>query len=894
MESNMNYIEIIYNHLSNVYDIITYLKSDANFDYSELISVEQELKNPGFLKFKRGEKIEYNFRHAPIHIDLRQYSEYLTLRDNPSFETDQTKRNFSNNVFRFYKDKLSEKENDDKYPFNYDFFLMLNQKYCHYFSRFYIKEDLHIFNKHYMFLNIMKYMYLLYVRVEETRIYDFCENVNCDFRMIILYLFVNFNMKNKNMEKYIFSDIVYILNHMKSLSPNHRNTLNLILILLCCIYSKYYLFENMINLTEDIFNYSFEQSADYLFNVFEGNVPRSFFCEKNLLKYFFMNKSFQDFVYKFSYKSFEADVTMENCLNLLQKDRYFNINTKICDVNFTFTKRQKQFLSGLSKNLQVFNEIYFDSSLNKAAIILNETSVKLSSILPNFENNYFVINFNRNIDNFFSANILIPVGRRKLFYFLFEFSLTLIVQFIPLFIFNRKQKLNSYSKQLPPYFFNILMPSSIEKVEYSLKHYFDQTKIALSVKCEHKFILEYMPFLVYHFNNIRRCFNSQNYSDDLNLHFILKVIINSDSLEKVKEEDLFESFSYLDNFVFKELLVLKIKVKITKPKGFDLLETLFHKLSSMNFSKTNLKFLEIKINFYNSCKLSVFLQNSQEECLFFLTNQNNNKLSGFQVKIFYYMLDLIQKTIAPKILSYNFPFDESFEINDEIKQFAAFGQKVSVNFLYKIKKLEFIRSLYVMYQIKFYELEITHILLSHVEKILQTLDFCKVQKVSIVCTEGYLNSLDKLERILSAIFSSKLLKTMNLKILFQRNRFDIEEMIEFYKGICTKYFDFTKFVEISIIRGTIDAFSIPFYSEYKKYFNYPILTKTSEIDFEYTEKHLSNRNSFMYKDVLSLFSIIDKEGMMKKLKRYSIKKVLSNFLINKVGLFVRFYKIEYK
>jgi hypothetical protein len=258
------------------------------------------------------------------------------------------------------------------------------------------------------------------------------------------------------------------------------------------------------------------------------------------------------------------------------------------------------------------------------------------------------------------------------------------------------------------------------------------------------------------------------------------------------------------------------------------------------------------------------------------------------------MVNLIQRSFAPKILSYNFPFEENFEITREIGKLSTFGQKISLNFLYKIKKLEFIKNLYVRYKIRFYELEITYILLNDVEKILKTLEICKVEKVSLVCSEGHINSLNKIEKIFALIFSSTSFKTIKLKILYQRNKFDTEHMIEFFKRLCSKYYNFKKLFEINIIRGNIDALSIPFQNENKKYFNNLILTMSDEIDFKFTENHLANKKSFIYKDVFPLLYTMEKNVIMKKLKRFSIKRIMADFLQNEVGLSVRFYKIEYK
>jgi len=119
-------------------------------------------------------------------------------------------------------------------------------------------------------------------------------------------------------------------------------------------------------------------------------------------------------------------------------------------------------------------------------------------------------------------------------------------------------------------------------------------------------------------------------------------------------------------------------------------------------------------------------------------------------------------------------------------------------------------------------------------------------------------------------------------------------MKEFFKRISSKYYNFRKLFEISIIRGAIDALLIPLQSEYKKYFNNPILTKTDEIDFQFTENHLANRKSFIYKDVFPLLYTMEKKGIMKKIKKFSIKRILADFLQNEVGLFIRFYKIEYR
>jgi L-serine deaminase len=86
-----------------------------------------------------------------------------------------------------------------------------------------------------------------------------------------------------------------------------------------------------------------------------------------------------------------------------------------------------------------------------------------------------------------------------------------------------------------------------------------------------------------------------------------------------------------------------------------------------------------------------------------------------------------------------------------------------------------------MYQIKFLELEITQILLSDVYKIIKNADLCKVNNLGIICTEGYMNSLEKIEKVFIAVSKSKTLKKMNLKITYQRNKFEIEEMIDYSK-----------------------------------------------------------------------------------------------------------------
>ncbi len=477
----MKSTEIIYNYLSKKFDLISYMNNDPNFDYSELTCVEQKLKNPGVLMFKRGEKVEKNYCSEPINFDLKQYSEYLTLKENPQFESDPIKRNFSNNVFRFYKEKLSDNDLGNNNQFNYEYFLNINDKYYQYYSKFYHKEELNIFNSYYIYLNIVKYLFTLYYRNRENKFYDFCEYVNYDTKMMILYVYVNCNMKNKCIEKYIFSDIVCIFKHKKNLSKEKKNNLNVLLLTLCCIYSRFYLFENMINLNEEDFNYSFDQSADYLFDFFEGNVPKSFFCDKKLIRYFFVNSSFHEFLYKFSYRSNRMMNSMENCYNLIQKDKSFYINAKIYDFFFT-PEKEKRLLSGLNKNLQKIIEIYFETSLNKPAIIFTETSVKISSFVKHFDNYYFLINFSRNSENNFSTNILIPENKREIFYSIIDLYLSFIFYFVPLFIFNRKQKLNTQAKHLPPFFFNILVPYSIDKVNYYLKHYFDSNKIVFSVK----------------------------------------------------------------------------------------------------------------------------------------------------------------------------------------------------------------------------------------------------------------------------------------------------------------------------------------------------------------------------------------------------------------------------
>ena len=886
------YAEIIYNQIPLKFNIISYLKSEANFDYSALNSVDQELKNPGFIKKKNRQKIEYEYYSQPIKLDLKQYSEYLIIKENNMYESSVITRNFSNNVFRFYKENLSENSEKNNFTFNYEFFQKINMENDQFYSKFYLKEELPIFNNHNIFLNVFKFLYFFYVRTKDYSIIEFCKKVKFNISFIILFLFVNFSMKNKKIEKYIFSDIILFLNE-KSIDQEKRNLLSLVLIILSNIYSIYYIFESKINLVDEIFSFNFDDSVEFLYCFFGGEVPHSFFKEMNILKFIFSKKFFQEFFYRFSHKSYNLNQAMINCQNLIQKNNVFNINAKIYDLSFT-KEKENLFLLSLNKCFEKINELYFEISLNKAAIIHSDTGIKISSILPKFENKYFVINFSRNNEDFFYTNILIPMKQREKFQFLIVYSSNYINDFLPFFIFNKKQKNNLDNKQIPPYFFNVLMPSAINKNRFAMKYYFDNSKVTFSLKSENKIFCENQFLLSEQFNKIRKTFHNTMYSQNLNFYFILKIIFETKKLVFDNKLDFYNSLNYIDNFMLNELLILRLKVKLNNSDGYSLLETLFNKISSINFSNINIKFIVIKINIFEECKLSVFINTNQNECILSIINKTiNNKLNNYQIGVFYIMLDMIQSTIAPKKMSFVIPFDEDFEITEKITPICKSGQILSLNFLYNIKNVEFLRLLYMKYSIKFYELEITYLLLSDMEKLISTLDFCKIETLSIICTEGHINNLDKIEKALNNIFKSKVLKIITLKIFYQRNKFNIEEMKLFIIKICENLFENNKYIEIEIIKGTLDSFSIPLCSEYKKYYNNPILLLTDEIKINVHKENQAKRNAYIFKDIYMLIMIMMKNKTMMKIKKYSILKILSNFLANKVGLNIRFFKSEY-
>ena len=146
-----------------------------------------------------------------------------------------------------------------------------------------------------------------------------------------------------------------------------------------------------------------------------------------------------------------------------------------------------------------------------------------------------------------------------------------------------------------------------------MKYYFDNSKVTFSLKSENKIFCENQFLLSEQFNKIRKTFHNTMYSQNLNFYFILKIIFETKKLVFDNKLDFYNSLNYLDNFMLNELLILRLKVKLNNSDGYSLLETLFNKISSINFSNINIKFIVIKINIFEECKLSVFINTNQNE-----------------------------------------------------------------------------------------------------------------------------------------------------------------------------------------------------------------------------------------------------------------------------------------